>query len=554
MKFHRAGLILSQCALLFAMPQSSPTPSTVPTLPTLPAEIRQELPPCASLCLQQFVQTAFPASLCSSSPSLNCLCSQPSLEGFTIGEGMFRCFLGNVETGNCSPDEAGGVNFLNICSGQNSALPNTHRSLPATIIQTSPGGTTTRLVNIVMPNQGSNNTGGVQLTTTVGDDALSTSTTGDASPTSKASATSKLSMTMVITLSALPQSQSATPLSSPLPASDDSISTEKRAGIIVGGVAAGLVIFSAIVIVGCRSRRMALKKRNHVELVIEHFAGVEDWDPTARPDRDAAPGDWKPQDQRKGPSWPISRPKTFEVLSKQPRLAVTQPRPPQKAMVNTTSMAILRPESGITIFQDIYDDGEEIPPPMPDLALIEAHREKPSQPTKQAPRNPAPKDLSSKALPPPPSSPPATDDGSLSRITQWQKATTALSSVYLKRASSLLSPSSASAPAPTYPSQALMSAPTRRPSRSKRLSNMTETTIDSASSDTDYEPDLSPVGEQASPVSPLAHPLASHAWSSRGDEHWRHDIPRSRNPCGGAQTEGADLLLLHQASVRGERI
>ncbi|TGJ88646.1 hypothetical protein E0Z10_g88 [Xylaria hypoxylon] len=69
--------------------------------------------------------------------TLPCLCPAQSISGFTVGEAALQCLVGYAQLGLCDEQDAGGpapARVLNMCSGQESALPNTHPTLTATLV------------------------------------------------------------------------------------------------------------------------------------------------------------------------------------------------------------------------------------------------------------------------------------------------------------------------------------------------------------------------------------------------------------------------------------
>ncbi|KAI1303344.1 hypothetical protein F5Y03DRAFT_385171 [Xylaria venustula] len=103
----------------------------------LGGDIASLVPTCAQSCLESFITSNYPTVDCGAGFSLSCLCPAQSLSGFTVGEAALQCLLGYAQLGLCDKQDAGGsapARVLNMCSGQESALPNTHPTLTATLV------------------------------------------------------------------------------------------------------------------------------------------------------------------------------------------------------------------------------------------------------------------------------------------------------------------------------------------------------------------------------------------------------------------------------------
>lgn len=72
----------------------------------LPSQVLASIPECAQVCVSAFIQVNFPA--CGTSPSMQCLCSQQTQSGFTIGEGAVQCIVGSDKVGACKSGEVDG--------------------------------------------------------------------------------------------------------------------------------------------------------------------------------------------------------------------------------------------------------------------------------------------------------------------------------------------------------------------------------------------------------------------------------------------------------------
>src|SRR5450432_1336799 len=132
-------LSASILVLLYALPSTSLTSAQLSTSNSysLSNDITTYIPACAQPCFQSFVETSFPSSVCSTSPSLNCLCSHSSTSGFTVGEGALQCILAEQNVNACQGVNSSStvvLNALNMCVGRSNALPNTHSTITATLM------------------------------------------------------------------------------------------------------------------------------------------------------------------------------------------------------------------------------------------------------------------------------------------------------------------------------------------------------------------------------------------------------------------------------------
>lgn len=65
------------------------------------------IPECAQGCFKSFIEGNFFTNYCGTSPSLQCLCSHQTPDGFTIGEGALECIVAFNQLGVCHGYEAG---------------------------------------------------------------------------------------------------------------------------------------------------------------------------------------------------------------------------------------------------------------------------------------------------------------------------------------------------------------------------------------------------------------------------------------------------------------
>ncbi|KAI1435184.1 hypothetical protein GGR50DRAFT_338851 [Xylaria sp. CBS 124048] len=103
----------------------------------LGSDIASLVPTCAQSCLRSFISSNYPTAECGTGSTLPCLCPAQSTSGFTLGEAALQCLYGYIQLGRCDKQDADGstlARVYNICSGQRSALPNTHPILTATLV------------------------------------------------------------------------------------------------------------------------------------------------------------------------------------------------------------------------------------------------------------------------------------------------------------------------------------------------------------------------------------------------------------------------------------
>jgi hypothetical protein len=81
---------------------------------TLSAELTNFVPACAQECFESFLQSNFPTSVCTSIPTLACLCSNNSTSGYTVGEGAVQCIISEDSIGGCQGVDAKGQSSSRI--------------------------------------------------------------------------------------------------------------------------------------------------------------------------------------------------------------------------------------------------------------------------------------------------------------------------------------------------------------------------------------------------------------------------------------------------------
>ncbi|KAI8957394.1 hypothetical protein F5Y11DRAFT_90445 [Daldinia sp. FL1419] len=169
-------------------------------------DITALVPTCAQPCLESFVVANYQPTDCTQNPTLQCMCSEQSHSGYTIGEGALQCISTEAQRGICNKKDIAGTvkrDAYLMCSNVPDALPNTHAVLTATIAN-SPTGVPASIV------------------------APSVTETG-----------------------------SAIPAASSLPSSSSSLTGGQIAGIVIGVIIAILIIIAAIIFY----RRM--RRRNY---------------------------------------------------------------------------------------------------------------------------------------------------------------------------------------------------------------------------------------------------------------------------------------------------
>ncbi|KAI1389641.1 uncharacterized protein F4822DRAFT_206984 [Hypoxylon trugodes] len=192
--------------------------------------IQAFVPICAQPCLESFISGNYPSTSCTSNPTLQCLCPEKSNSGYTLGEGALQCISAETQQGVCDRNITGGSvqhDAYLMCSGISNALPNTHATLTATIVNSPTGGP-----------------GSIILTS-----IAMTTPTGTLSLAPTVSSTEAAATTTDVTSGSSPEQSSAA-----------SLNNAQIAGIVVGVVGTVFISLIAIFIV----RR--IRKRNYPEL------------------------------------------------------------------------------------------------------------------------------------------------------------------------------------------------------------------------------------------------------------------------------------------------
>jgi hypothetical protein len=75
---------------------------------SLTGQVSAFIPSCALDCFESFIELNYVSTACGDSPSLQCLCSNPTQNGYTVGEEALECIEAAVTLGICQGDEASG--------------------------------------------------------------------------------------------------------------------------------------------------------------------------------------------------------------------------------------------------------------------------------------------------------------------------------------------------------------------------------------------------------------------------------------------------------------
>ncbi|KAI0912291.1 hypothetical protein F4823DRAFT_623044 [Ustulina deusta] len=226
----------------------------------LGGDIASLVPTCAQPCLVPFIRSNYPTVDCGANFTLSCLCPAQSISGFTVGEAALQCLLGYVQLGRCDEQDASGstpAKVLDMCSGQENALPNTHPALTATLVIPPSG------APILLPPTSSQTTISTPSTvrstwttlkTTTHTPSLTTATT--TTTPSSSSVITTMVMSSLLT-SALASSPTLAPTSSPTPepSSTTRLAPAQIAGISVGVAGAIAIAAGAIFLARCMRRR-----------------------------------------------------------------------------------------------------------------------------------------------------------------------------------------------------------------------------------------------------------------------------------------------------------
>lgn len=221
---------------------------------TLGDDITEFVPICAQSCFASFLSANFPVSACTTSPTLDCLCTQKSTTGYTVGEGALQCIIAEENVGTCNSDDdnsSTSKKAYNMCGGKASAIPNTQTLLRATIIvNTAPSTASTATTT----SRSSSKTSSTPSTTS---DSSTISTTADSTtlvPSTTSQTTSDPASTSEINV-ADPTAPASAEDSTAAPVAGTQLSSPQLAGIVVASVGAAVLAIAAIAVAACLRRR-----------------------------------------------------------------------------------------------------------------------------------------------------------------------------------------------------------------------------------------------------------------------------------------------------------
>ena len=242
-----------------------------PSTASLPPAVAQAIPTCASTCVQSFIADEFPTSICSFPQDLNCLCTNNSKFGFTLGEGSLRCVVTACSDLGVPLSQQQELQAYSVCTGIANAKPMTHGTITATESSSPTDSisipTSSSQRTISSSTHSSENTFSFRSPTR--SSTLMTSTTvssiRSASSSPSRSTTSRSSTPSITTHSTTVASRSHAPSSSasatppPLPA--PALSKAKIAEIAIGASFAALA-FVLIIFLLYRYRRRRSNRRD----------------------------------------------------------------------------------------------------------------------------------------------------------------------------------------------------------------------------------------------------------------------------------------------------
>ncbi|KAI0100129.1 hypothetical protein GGR51DRAFT_371967 [Nemania sp. FL0031] len=233
----------------------------------LGGDIASLVPTCAQSCLLSFIRSNYPTTDCGTSFTLPCLCPVQSISGFTVGEAALQCLLGDLQLGQCGEqdvNDAAPARVLHMCSGQKSALPNTHATLTATLVIPPSGApsllppTTSKTMALTSSTTTSTRTTLRTSSTTpsltiTSSSSIHTSTSVSSSSSSILTSTSESSFPVSTTTST--PAFTPTPSTTSEPSATTRLAPAQIAGISVGVVGAVAIAAGAIVLARCMRRR-----------------------------------------------------------------------------------------------------------------------------------------------------------------------------------------------------------------------------------------------------------------------------------------------------------
>ncbi|KAL5350282.1 hypothetical protein ACLOAV_005320 [Pseudogymnoascus australis] len=217
-------------------------------------DITEFVPVCAQSCFASFLSANFPVSECTTSPTLDCLCTQKSSTGYTAGEGALQCIIAEENVGTCKSDDdnsSASKKAYNMCGGKASAIPNTHTLLRATIIvNTAPSTASTTTTT----SRSSSKTSSTPSTTSASSTISTTADFTTLVPSTTSQTTSDSASTSEANV-ADPTSPASAEDSTAAPVAGTQLSSPQLAGIVVASVGAAVLAIAAIAVAACLRRR-----------------------------------------------------------------------------------------------------------------------------------------------------------------------------------------------------------------------------------------------------------------------------------------------------------
>ncbi|KAI1156856.1 hypothetical protein F4825DRAFT_138081 [Nemania diffusa] len=241
----------------------------------LGGDIASLVPACAQSCVLSFITSNYPTIDCGANFTLPCLCPVQSISGFTVGEAALQCLLGDKQLGQCDEQDVDGgapARVLHMCSGQKSALPNTHATLTATLV-IPPSGAPSLLpptsLHTTLLTSSATTSARTTMRTSTRAPSLTTTSSSSLPPTStvmssvltSAVSLSTTSVTTSSMTSSITRSATSSTTSTTNPSATSQASSTRRlapaqiAGISVGVVGAIAIAGGAILLARCLRRR-----------------------------------------------------------------------------------------------------------------------------------------------------------------------------------------------------------------------------------------------------------------------------------------------------------
>lgn len=219
-------------------------------------DITAFVPECAQTCFASFLDANFPSSACTTSPTLDCLCTHKSSTGYTVGEGALQCIIAEENVGFCVVGDSVPEEAYNMCTGKTSALPNTHTFLQATIvIETS---TPTATATTSRSSSKASSTSSTRISSTSISSTSISSTTADSTtpiPSTISQTPSDSASTTEGNVADPTAPASAEGSTSVSPVAGTQLSSPQLAGIVVASVGAAVLAIAAIGVAACLRRR-----------------------------------------------------------------------------------------------------------------------------------------------------------------------------------------------------------------------------------------------------------------------------------------------------------